>query len=122
MSDKNTPGGRFYEQQVGYLEAGDIDGLMSQYGDDAVLVGLEYVVRGRDAIREHLTGYLARLGKLRLKSTDKFVETEDSIFFEATIVTSIGEAHVYDVFMLRDGKTTHQFTGVIAVNPFSFPT
>ena len=32
------------------------------------------------------------------------------------------EAKVYDVFMLRDGKITHQFTGVISVSPFSFPT
>jgi hypothetical protein len=62
-------------------------------------------------------GYLARLGTLRLKSTDQFTETEDSIFFEATITTSIGVAKVYDVFLLREGKATHHFTGVISVTP-----
>jgi hypothetical protein len=64
-----------------------------------------------------MEGYLERLGTLKLKSTDKFTETDDSIFFEATIITQLGEARVYDVFMLRDGKATHHFTGLISVSP-----
>jgi hypothetical protein len=118
----STPGRAFYDQQIAYLEAGNFDGLMTQYHEDAVLVGFEYAIRGSSAIRDHLKVYLSRLGKLKLKSTDNFVETEKSIFFEATIVTDIGEAKVYDVFMLDAGKATYQFTGVIEVNPISFPT
>ena len=77
---------------------------------------------GREAIHEHLRSYLQQLGAIKLNSTDKFTETEDSIFFEATIETAAAEAKVYDVFILRDGKATHQFTGVLAVTPYSFPT
>ena len=120
--DSRTPRKAFYDRQVAGLEARDLDSLMAQYHDDAVVVGYDFVVRGCDAIRQHMRDYLARIGSMKLASTDRFVETEDSIFFEATIRTNRAEAKLYDVFILRDGKATHQFTGVIAVNPFDFPT
>jgi hypothetical protein len=111
-------GREFYDRQVAYLEADDADGVVeNQYHPDAVLVAFDFTIRGRDALREHFRGYLDHLGGLRVKSTDKFTETEDAIFFEATAVTGLGEAKVYDVFMLRDGKATHHFTGIISVTP-----
>lgn len=120
---KETTAGRaFYEAQIRHLEHQDLPGLMSQYHDDAVLVGLEFAVRGRAALQEHFRDYLERLGRIRLVSTDRWQETGDAIFFEATVRTDVAEARVYDVFILRDGKATHQFTGVIAVNARSFPT
>jgi len=113
----STPGAEFYNSQIAYLEANDLDSIVDQYHDDAVIVGFDFLVRGREAIRKHMGAYLQRLGYLKLISTDKFAETADSIFFEATCETSMGVARVYDVFMLRDGKATHQFTGVISVVP-----
>ncbi len=112
-----TPGRAFYDRQIALLEAGDIDGVVNQYHDDAVLVWFDFTVRGREAIREHMTSYLARLGLLKLQSTDRFTETEDAIFFEATIRTDLGIARVYDVFILREGRATHHFTGLISVSP-----
>ena len=117
-----TAGRQFYDEQIAALEAHDIDRLMAQYHDDAVLIGFDFTIRGIQALREHFVAYLARLGSVKLVSTDRFTETEDSIFFEATILTSLAEAKVYDIFMLRDGKTTHQFTGVLSVSPLTFPT
>ncbi len=117
-----TVGQEFYHQQVAALEAQDIDALVAQYHEDAVMVGFDFTARGHQAIREHLTGYLAKLGGMKLVSTDRFAETEDSIFFEATVHTPLAEARVYDVFVLRDGRATHQWTGVISVSPLTFPT
>jgi len=117
-----TVGQAFYQQQVAALEAQDIDALVAQYHEDAVMIGFDFTVRGHEAIREHLTAYLAKLGGMKLVSTDRFAETEDSIFFEATVHTPLAEAKVYDVFMLRDGRATHQFTGVLSVSPLTFPT
>ena len=114
---ETTAGKAFYDRQIAALEAQDMDALMAQYDNDATLIGFDFTIKGKEAIREHMKRYLASLGTLRLQSTDKFTETEDSIFFEATITTSIGIAHVYDVFILRDGKATHHFTGVISVEP-----
>lgn len=112
-----TAGRAFYDRQIAALEAGDLDGVMRQYAEDAVLVGFDVTVRGRAALRTHFANYLQHLGTLRLLSTDKFTETPDSIFFEATMRTDLGVARVYDVFILRDGQATHHFTGVLSVAP-----
>jgi hypothetical protein len=109
-----TPGQVFYQLQIAALEAGDMNALLDQYHPDATMVGFDFVVKGHGAIKEHFERYLERLGALKLKSTDRFIETEDAIFFEATIMGDLGEAQVYDVFVLRDGKATHHFSGVIS--------
>jgi hypothetical protein len=110
-----TPGRAFYQRQIAALEAGDLNALLTQYHPDATMVGFDFMVKGHVAIKKHFQGYLERLGTLKLKSTDKFTETEDAIFFEATITSGLGEAQVYDVFMLHDGKATHHFSGVISL-------
>ncbi len=112
-----TPGKAFYQRQIAALEAHDMERLMTQYHPDATIVGFDFIVEGQTAIRKHLAGYLEHLGTLKLLSTDKFTETRDAIFFEATITSNLGEARVYDVFLLRAGKATHHFTGIISVQP-----
>lgn len=112
---EHTPGRAFYQRQIAALEAGDLNALLNQYHPDATMVGFDFMVKGLGAIKKHFEGYLERLGTLKLKSTDKFTETKDAIFFEATIMSDLGEAQVYDVFMLRDGKATHHFSGVISL-------
>jgi hypothetical protein len=91
--------------------------IENQYHEDAILVSFDNTIRGRDALHAYFVGYLDHLGGINLKSTDKFTEIEDGIFFEATVETGIGEARVYDVFTLRDGKIFRHFTGVISVRP-----
>jgi hypothetical protein len=92
-----TPGRRFYEEQLAYLMANDTDGLIDRhYNDDAVLVSFGAIVKGREALKNHFRGYMKQLGALKLKSTDKFAETDSAIFFEATMQSALGEARVYD--------------------------
>ncbi|TME11424.1 MAG: nuclear transport factor 2 family protein [Chloroflexi bacterium] len=110
-----TPGKTFYQRQIAALEAHDMDALLAQYHPDATMIGFDFTVKGHAAIRKHFEGYLERLGTLKLQSTDKFTETEDAIFFEATITSRLGEARVYDVLLLQNGKTTHHFSGVISL-------
>jgi len=106
-------GRQFYERQLAYLQAGDVEGLIDQhYHDDALLVGFDVTVRGRDALKEYFRRYLRQLGHLEVVSTDKFVETGDAIFLEATMRTALGVARVYDAFVLRDGKISYHFAGV----------
>jgi ketosteroid isomerase-like protein len=103
----------FYEAQIRYLQAGDVDGLIdNQYTDDAKLVSFDNQITGNAALKEYFRGYLKMLGTLEIVSTDRFVETDDSIFFEATVNTDLGRARVYDAWVLRDGKIAHHFTGV----------
>ena len=113
-----TPGKDFFNRQVALLEANNVVGLInSQYAPDAELVGYDLHVKGREALIKHFTGYLANLGGIKLISTDKFMETQDAIMFEATIKVAAGVARVYDVFVLQNGKAIHHFTGLLGFTP-----
>ncbi len=116
----STPGKQFYDRQIKYLEANDVPGLIAnQYADDGVIVGFGFTRKGTEALLEHFKNYMAQLGKIKLISTDNFTETDDSIFFEATVETAGGTAQVYDVFILNDeNKATHHFTGLKSFKPF----
>jgi ketosteroid isomerase-like protein len=114
--DAHQPGaGRlFYERQVAYRKANDVDGLVAaHYHADAVLVTFATTVRGHEALKAYFRGYLQQLGYLDVLATDKFVESGDTIFLEATVRTALGTARVYDAFVLRAGKISHHFAGVI---------
>ena len=105
---------RFYERQVQYLAAGDADGLIeNHYDEDAVFVTYDAAVRGRDALRAYFSEYIRRLGSFELVSTDKFTETDDTILFEATVRSNLGEARVYNAMVLPAGKITYHFSSVI---------
>jgi hypothetical protein len=104
---------QFYDAQIGYLVAGDVEGLIdNQYTDDATLVSFDNQIHGNAALKVYFKGYLDMLGKLEVVSTDKFVETDDSLFFEATVNTNFGQAKVFDAWVLSGGKISHHFTGV----------
>src|SRR5829696_7715829 len=118
-NNANTPGKRFYDSQIAALRDKDIDRIVDHYQPDAVLVGFDFVRRGSEEIRRHFVGYLESLGRIDLKSTDHWAETEDSIFFEATVETAQGVAKVYDIFLLSDGRATHHYTGLISFTPFA---
>jgi len=111
---QGVSGRQFYERQLAYLQGGDVDGLIDHhYHADAALVTFDVTVRGRAALKEYFRRYLRQLGHLEALSTDKFVETGDTIFLEATLRTALGVARVYDAFVLRDGKIAYHFAGVI---------
>jgi hypothetical protein len=104
---------QLYEAQLRYLQAGDVDGLIdNQYTDDALLVSFDNQIRGNAALKDYFRGYLQVLGTIEVLSTDRFVETDDTVFFEATMKTNLGQARVFVAWVLRDGKISYHFTGV----------
>ena len=116
MADLNpTTAREFYDRQIKWLLENNVDALIdNNYREDAVLIAFDYQVRGgRQVFKEHFKNYLQRLGGITVKSTDHFTSTEDSIFFDATVVTgAYGEVKVYDCFVLKDGQIWRHFTGV----------
>jgi len=112
-----STGQQFYDDQVRFCETGDIEGIRSHYTDDATLISFDHQIHGGDAIAEYFRGYLARMAGLKVRSTDRFVETDDAVFFEATIDLDAGVARVYDAFVLHDGRATHHFTGLLGFTP-----
>ncbi len=92
------------------IEAGDLDGLLDQYDEDAVLVRFDGVVRGREALREFFAGYLA--GAPRIRSVDAYAEADDTLSYRATLETAGGDVQSYGVFVLRGGRIWRQVAGV----------
>jgi hypothetical protein len=108
-----TPGKQIYQRQVEYLIAKDVDRLVDEnYHDDAVLTSADSTVRGKSELKKHFHRFLNQVTIKEVKSTDVFVETEDTILFEATIETNFGISKVYDAFVLHAGKVAYHFTGV----------
>ncbi|MCB0132988.1 MAG: nuclear transport factor 2 family protein [Caldilineaceae bacterium] len=108
-----TFGQQFYQRQLDFLVAKEADGLVeSQYAEDGEIVSFDFTVKGHEALKNHFRGYLDMLGYIKVLSTDKFAESENTIFFEATVETQLGVAQVYDAFVLQDGKVIHHITGV----------
>lgn len=105
---------KFLDEQIQLLRQRDVDALLERhYHPDAVLVSPQVAVRGHEALRDYFTRYLATLGDFAVNSVDLLSAADDAFLFEATVTSALGRARVYDAFVLRDGRATHHFAGVI---------
>ena len=112
--------GRMYRNHIHYIINKDIESLLNQYTDDALLISsftkepLYY--KGRDRIREHMQPLLSVQG---LESDIAFwAETADPktlMIVEAiTLRTADGESKMRfaDSWVLRNGKIAIHFAGM----------
>ncbi len=116
----DTPLGRMYREHINLILSKNIDALLDQYTDDALLVSsfmkkpLYY--QGREQLREHMQGILGIEG---LETNIAFwAETENPptlmIVEEITMKTADGEARMRfaDSWVLRDGRIAIHFAGM----------
>jgi hypothetical protein len=83
------------------------------YNEDAILISFDGQVVGKEALKRHFRIHLPDLGGVSLPWIDRFTETEDSVFFEVTVITAnYGEVTFYEAFVLREGKADYHFTVV----------
>ena len=117
----DTPLGRMYREHINLILNKDIEGLLNQYTDDAVLISSfqkkPVYYRGRDELREHFQGILGIQG---LETDIGFwAETEDPqtlmITEQITMQTAEGAAQMRfaDSWVLRDGKIAIHFAGMV---------
>ena len=117
----DTPLGKMYKEHIQLILDKDIDGLLDQYTDDALLISsftkepLYY--RGQEELREHMQGILGING---LETEIAFwAETENPqtlMIVEAIkMQTDEGEAAMRfaDSWVLRDGKIAIHFAGMV---------
>ncbi|MHB8620812.1 MAG: nuclear transport factor 2 family protein [Chloroflexota bacterium] len=116
----DTALGRMYREHIQHILDKDIEALLDQYTDDALLVSsfmkAPLYYKGRDQLREHMQGILGIDG---LDTSIAFwAETENPrtlMIVEAiTMQTSQGEAKMRfaDSWVLRDGKIAIHFAGM----------
>lgn len=105
----------FFDNHIELLAKGDVDALVeNDYCDDAVMILLvadePAVVAGKEALKGQLGFYLENIYR-GFVSVEKYAENEDSLFFEATIKTTTGQAKVYDALYMKDGKIFRHYSG-----------
>jgi len=104
----------YLDDQVKLLQQRDVDALLERHYDpDAALVTQGVAVRGHGALRDYFIQYLDTLGDFVVNSIDLLSAADDAFLLEATVTSALGRARVYDAFVLRDGRATHHFAGVI---------
>jgi len=117
----DSPLGKMYKQHIQLILDKNIEALLDQYTDDALLISSfmkkPIIYRGRDQLREHMQGILGIDG---LETEIIFwSETENPqtlmITEQITMKTKDGEAHMRfaDSWVLRDGKIAIHFAGMV---------
>lgn len=116
----DTPLGRMYREHIQHILDKDIEALLDQYTDDAVLISsftkTPQYYSGREGIREHMQGILGIQG---LDTDIAFwAETENPytlMIVEAiTMTTADGETKMRfaDSWVLKDGRIAIHFAGM----------
>ena len=102
-----TKGEKFFQEHADYIGKGDIDGLMeAHYHEDAEMVTLEFVLKGRKAIGKYLKEDSPKItGQVLGMTMDYFTESDDVILYKASVKTEkFGTIKADDAFYLKDGK------------------
>lgn len=113
--------GRMYREHIDLILRKDVEKLLDQYTDDALLISsftkAPLYYRGRDEIRRHMQGILGIEG---LETSIVFwAETESPetlmITEDITLRTAQGEARMRfaDSWVLRDGRIAIHFAGMV---------
>lgn len=117
----SSPLGRMYKEHIQLILDKDIDGLLDQYADDALLISSfakePRYYRGREELAEHMQGILGIEG---LETEIVFwAETDDPqtlmVTEKITMTTADGTANMRfaDSWVLRDGKIAIHFAGMV---------
>jgi ketosteroid isomerase-like protein len=117
----DTALGKMYEEHINLILKKDIEGLLAQYTDDALLISSfekkPLYFKGREELKEHFKGILAIQG---LETDIAFwAETENPqtlMIVEAIkMQISDGEATMRfaDSWVLRNGKIAIHFAGMV---------
>ena len=91
-----------FEHHATALIAGDIDGIVADYADDALFITPQGVLRGKDGVREAFTKLLADLPNATWEVPIQIFE-DDILFITWSAVSDKAQA--------RDGVDTFGFRG-----------
>ena len=90
-----------FQHHVAAVGAGDVDAIVADYAEDAVLVTPEGVTRGRDGIRQVFTSLLGDLPDAAWEVPTQVFEG-DVLLIEWTAVAEKARAEGVDTFVFAD--------------------
>ena len=115
----DTKLGSLYKEHINLILKGDIEGILNQYTDDALLISSfekkPKYFKGREELRQHFQGILGIKG---LEVDIGFwAETDDTLMITEDIrmKTADGAARMRfgDSWVLRDGRIAIHFAGMV---------
>jgi len=98
-----------FVRQLDALARGDIDLLLENYHQDAVLLRFDGVASGLDELRATLSVYLS-LGP-ELVELSQYVQTDDTVSYRAVMKIGGRAEKAFGTLVLRDGKIWRQTVG-----------
>jgi ketosteroid isomerase-like protein len=92
-----------FEHHATVLIAGDIEGIVSDYADDALIITPSGVLRGKDGVREAFTTLLGDLPNAAWEVPIQIFE-DDVLFIEWSATAEKSQVRDgVDTFVFRDG-------------------
>ena len=92
-----------FEHHATVLIAGDLEGIVSDYADDALLITPRGALRGKDGVRQAFTTLLAELPDAAWEVPTQIFE-DDVLFIEWSAVAEKSRVgYGVDTFVFRDG-------------------
>lgn len=119
----DTPLGRMYREHIGFITEKNVDGILNQYADDALVIGTltdgrkPRYVRGRDDLRDFFNGNF--MGLISLTSRiDQWAEDDAALMIVESIDAHLKDGSTAsmsfcDNWFLRDGRIAVHFAGVV---------
>lgn len=101
-----------FERQLRLITAGDLEGLLGQYHEDAVLLRFDRVVVGRAALRDHLAAFLATGPSIQPLQV---AAHEDVVSYQAVVAHGDEEVRQYGVIVTRGERIARHVTGLFPV-------
>jgi hypothetical protein len=101
---------QLFDRQIRLIEAGDLDALLGQYHEDAVLVRFDRTVAGKAALRDHFGAYLAQ--RPRVKELLQVADSEDVVSYQAVVELGGEEVRSYGALFLRGERIARQVAGL----------
>jgi hypothetical protein len=98
------------DRQLRLMEAGDLDGLLGQYHEDAVLLRFDRTVVGKAALRDHLAAQLA--ARPRVKELLHVAAAEDLVSWQAVLEHGADEVRAYGALWIRGERIARQIEGL----------
>ena len=99
-----------FDRQIRLIDHGDLEALLGQYHEDAVLVRFDRTVAGKAALREHFGAYLAQ--RPRFKELLQVAAADDVVSYQAVMELGGDEVRAYGALFLRGERIARQVTGL----------
>ena len=82
------------------LKAKDLPALGALYTEDAEVIRYDGCAKGREEIQEFFKDWIAKYGRIELRSIDDMRQVDDVALWDATVDTKLGLLQTYDVALL----------------------